>query len=192
MALDEAGVQLIAQGVAAYVSDMNKADQSTTGFYKTLGSSDKSASAFQEVMTGALRHVGAALVEFAAQGVKAIGGFLKDSVGLAGEFESGMLNFQAVAGKDVDAKGLEQFRDLFLDIGKRLPVSTSEVQQAATEMVQGGIDPAIIAAGGLERNIQFAAAAMDGDLVKAAEISSKVLGGWTDANATAEQKTAFL
>ena len=72
MALDEAGVQLIAQGVAAYVSDMNKADQSTTGFYKTLGSSDKSASAFQEVMTGALRHVGAALVEFAAQGVKAI------------------------------------------------------------------------------------------------------------------------
>jgi len=192
MALDEAGVQLIAQGVAAYVSDMNKADQSTTGFYKTLGSSDKSASAFQEVMTGALRHVGAALVEFAAQGVKAIGGFLKDSVGLAGEFESGMLNFQAVAGKDVDAKGLEDFRDLFLDIGKRLPVSTSEVQQAATEMVKGGIDPAIIAAGGLERNIQFAAAAMDGDLVKAAEISSKVLGGWTDANATAEQKTAFL
>jgi len=192
MALDEAGVQLIAQGVAAYVSDMNKADQSTTGFYKTLGSSDKSASAFQEVMTGALRHVGAALVEFAAQGVKAIGGFLKDSVGLAGEFESGMLNFQAVAGKDVDAKGLEQFRDLFLDIGKRLPVSTSEVQQAATEMVKGGIDPAIIAAGGLERNIQFAAAAMDGDLVKAAEISSKVLGGWTDATATAEQKTAFL
>jgi len=192
MALDEAGVQLIAQGVAAYVSDMNKADQSTTGFYKTLGSSDKSASAFQEVMTGALRHVGAALVEFAAQGVKAIGGFLKDSVGLAGEFESGMLNFQAVAGKDVDAKGLEQFRDLFLDIGKRLPVSTSEVQQAATEMVKGGIDPAIIAAGGLERNIQFAAAAMDGDLVKAAEISSKVLGGWTDATATAEQKTEFL
>jgi TP901 family phage tail tape measure protein len=192
MALDEAGVQLIAQGVSAYISDINKADQSTTGFYKTLGSSDKSAGAFQEVITGALRHVGAALIEFGIQGAKAIGGFVKDSIGLAGEFESGMLNFQAVAGKEVDASGLEEFRDLFLDIGKRLPVSTSDVQAAAIEMVKGGIDPAIIAAGGLERNIQFAAAAMDGDLVKAAEISSKVLGGWTDANATAAQKTDFL
>lgn len=192
MALDEAGIQLIAQGVSAYISDINKADKETTGFYKTLGSSDKSAGAFQEVITGALRHVGAALVEFGIQGAKAIGGFVKDSIGLAGEFESGMLNFQAVAGKEVDAAGLEQFRDLFLDIGKRLPVSTSDVQAAAIEMVKGGIDPAIIAAGGLERNIQFAAAAMDGDLVKAAEISSKVLGGWTAANATAQEKTDFL
>jgi len=192
MALDEAGIQLIAQGVSAYISDINKADKETTGFYKTLGSGDKSAGAFQEVITGALRHVGAALVEFGIQGAKAIGGFVKDSIGLAGEFESGMLNFQAVAGKEVDASGLEEFRDLFLDIGKRLPVSTSDVQAAAIEMVKGGIDPAIIAAGGLERNIQFAAAAMDGDLVKAAEISSKVLGGWTAANATAQEKTDFL
>ena len=192
MALDEAGVQLIASGVASYISDINKADNTTTGFYKTLGSSDKSAGAFQEVITGALRHVGVALVEFAAQGAKAIGGFVKDSIGLAGEFESGMLDFQVAAGKKVDTEGLEEFRDLFIDIGKRLPVSTSDVQAAALEMVKGGIDPAIIAAGGLERNIQFASAAMKGDLVKAAEISSKVLGGWSDANATAEEKTNFL
>jgi hypothetical protein len=33
-------------------------------------------------------------------------------------------------------------------------------------MIKGGIDPAIVAAGGLKQNIQFAAAAMDGDLVE--------------------------
>ncbi len=252
MALEEAGVQLIADGVSQYVSGMKKVDDANAGFTKSVDAAVKASeslgdaamkaagltqdaagrwrttsgrfasdaekaaagiatvgtsaeetgrgversgkhfNAFQEVITGALRHVGVALVEFAAQGVKAIGGFVKDSIGLAGDFESGMLDFQSVAGKDVDVSGLEEFRDLFLDIGARLPVSTSDVQQAAIEMVKGGIDPAIIAAGGLERNIQFAAAAMDGDLVKAAEISSKVLGGWTDANASAADKTAFL
>lgn len=192
MALDDAGVQLIAQGVAAYVADMNKADNATSGFYKTLGDSDKSANSFQQVITGALRQVGAALVDFGIQGAKAIGGFVKDSIGLAGDFESGMLTFQSVAGKDVDAKGLEQFRDLFLQLGKELPVSTSEVQLAATEMVKGGIDPATIAAGGLRQNIQFAAAAMDGDLVKAAEISSKIMGGWTSVTQSASDKSAFL
>lgn len=192
MGLDPAGVQMIAEGVAAYVSDLNKADGATTSFYKTLGASDKPAGAFQQVITGALRQVGAALIEFAAQGAKAIGGFVKDSVSLAGDFESGMLNFQAVAGKEVDTKGLEDFRDLFIQLGKELPVSTSEVQLAATEMVKGGIDPATIAAGGLRQNIQFAAAAMDGDLVKAAEISSKVMGGWTAMTDSAADKSAFL
>lgn len=192
MALDQAGLQLIADGVSQYVSDLNKADDKTNSFYKTLGSSDKSANAFQKVITGALIHVGAALVDFAAQGAKAIGGFVKESVNLAGDFESGMKEFQSVAGKGIDTKGLKQFRDLFLKIGKELPVSTSEVQLAATEMIKGGIDPATIAAGGLRQNIQFAAAAMGGDLVKAAEISSKIMGGWAGVNATAADKAAFL
>lgn len=149
-------------------------------------------SGFGEIVTGALRHIGTLAVDSLLKAGQAVVGFVKDSIGLAGNFEAGMLNFQAVAGQEVDASGLEEFRDLFIDIGKRLPVSTGDVQSAAIEMVKGGIDPAIIAAGGLERNIQFAAAAMEGDLVKAAEISSKILGGWSDANATASEKTDFL
>lgn len=192
MSVEEAGLKLIADGVAGYLSDMKKADKATTGFYSTLGDGGKHASAFQQVITGALRQVGVALVQFGIQGAKAIGGFVKDSIGLAGDFEANMLQFQSVAGKSVNTSGLEDFRDLFLDIGKRLPVSTSEVQQAAIEMVKGGIDPATIAAGGLEQNIQFAAAAMGGDLVKAAEISSKILGGWAGVNATAAEKADFL
>ncbi len=109
-----------------------------------------------------------------------------------GDFEAGMLQFQSVAGRDVDASGLEKFHDLFLTLGKELPVSTKDVQMAAIEMVKGGIDPATIAAGGLRQNIQFAAAAMGGDLVKAAEISSKIMGGWAGVNATAAEKADFL
>lgn len=192
MALEESGLKLIADGVSAYLSDINKADKANEGFYKTLGDAPKHAGAFQQVITGALRHVGASLVEFAAQGAKAIGGFVKDSIDLAGDFESGMLEFQSVAGKEVDTRGLEEFRDLFLQIGKELPVSTSDVQKAATEMIKGGIDPAALAAGALEQNIQFAAAAMGGDLVKAAEISSKIMGGWAGVGATAAEKAEFL
>lgn len=192
MPLEEAGLQLIAQNVNVYLGDMGKADNATEGFYKTLGNAGPAANGFQTVITGALRQVGAVMIDFAVQGAKAIGGFVKDSIGLAGDFEAGMLTFQSAAGAGVDTKGLEDFRDLFLQIGKELPVSTSEVQQAATEMVKGGIDPATIAAGGLRQNIQFAAAAMDGDLVKAAEISSKIMGGWTSQTDSAADKAAFL
>lgn len=190
--MEQAGVALIAQGSNAYIGDLKSATSATNAFVDATEKGGGRVSAAGQVMIGGLRQVGAVAVDAFGKALKATAAFIGDSIDLAGDFEQGMLDFQAVAGKDVDTDGLEEFRDLFIDIGKRLPVSTTEVQQAATEMVKGGIDPAIIAAGGLERNIQFAAAAMDGDLVKAAEISSKVLGGWVDATASAEQKTAFL
>lgn len=245
MALEQAGVQLVAQGAAAFDTDMASASKAVAGFgaaadksavlaqdaagrwrtstgrfatdaekaaagvaplptaAKAAGDAAKKAGddaekgghgfdVFGQIAIGALRKVGSLAVDAMAQASKATIGFLKDSVSVAGDFQQGMLNFQAVAGKDVDAKGLRQFHDLFIQLGKDLPVSTSEVEQAATEMVKGGIDPATIAAGGLKQGIQFAAAAMGGDLVKAAEISSKIVGGWSDVNATAADKAAFL
>lgn len=192
MALEQAGIQLIAQGVNVYVGDLKDATSATNHFVDTTDKGSGKINAAGEVITGALRHIGTIAVDAFAQAARATVGFLKDSVDLAGDFEAGMLGFQAVAGKDVDTAGLEKFHDLFLQLGKDLPVSTSQVQQAAIEMVKGGIDPATVAAGGLRQNIQFAAAAMDGDLVKAAEISSKIMGGWAGVNATAAEKAAFL
>jgi TP901 family phage tail tape measure protein len=190
--MEQAGVQLIAQGAGAYASDLKNATNATDSFVRGTEQGGGKVNAASQIMIGALRQLGTIAVDAFAQAARAGADFLKDSVGLAGDFEAGMLKFQSVAGKDVDTAGLEKFHDLFIQIGKELPVSTSDVQKAAIEMVKGGIDPAIIAAGGLRQNIQFAAAAMDGDLVKAAEISSKILGGWTDANATAAEKTDFL
>lgn len=192
MALEQAGVQLIAQGADAYNADLKNATNATNTFVDSTEQGGGRVSGASQIMIGALRQLGTIAVDAFMQAGKAAVAFVGDSIKVAGDFEQGMLNFQAVAGKEVDASGLKDFRDLFITLGKELPVSTMEVQQAAAEMVKGGIDPAIIAAGGLKQNIQFAAAAMEGDLVKAAEISSKILGGWTDANATAAQKADFL
>lgn len=190
--MEQAGVQLIAQGANVYIGDLKSATNATNTFVDATDKGSGRVSSAGQVMIGALRHIGTVAVDAFGQALKATAAFVGDSIGLAGDFEQGMLNFQAVAGKDVDTEGLEDFRDLFLQIGKELPVSTAEVQKAATEMIKGGIDPAIVAAGGLRQNIQFAAAAMEGDLVAAAEISAKILGGWADANATAAQKADFL
>ena len=48
--------------------------------------------------------------------------------------------------------GLDKFKNLFIGLGRDLPVSTAEVQQAAINLVKGGIDPATVAAGGLRTN----------------------------------------
>jgi len=191
--MQQIGLDAVLNNVPDFTDGIDKMNRAVDSF----ASNGKQAGAdfgggFGEIVTGALRKIGELSVQALLKAGQAITGFVKDSIGLAGDFQAQMLEFQSVAGKDVDTKGLEQFRDLFLDIGKRLPVSTSEVQQAAIEMVKGGIDPATIAAGGLEQNIKFASAAMGGDLVKAAEISSKILGGWTSVNATAAEKSDFL
>lgn len=193
MALPKAGVELVADGLASFTGDMGKANSAVAAFGSTgQRAGGMFARGFGEIVTGALRQVGAAAVEFAAQGAKAVGDFLTDAVSQAGDFEQGMLEFQAIAGKGVDTTGLQQFHDLFLQLGKELPVSTSEVQQAAIEMVKGGIDPATVAAGGLRQTIQFAAAAMDGDLAGAAEIAAKAVAGWAEVGATAADKAALL
>ena len=193
MALQPIGLDATLNNVPDFTAGINKMNQGVNSFAQNSTKHGQAfAGGFGEIVTGALRKIGELGVQALLKAGQAVAGFVKDSIGLAGTFEANMLQFQSVAGKAVDTKGLEEFRDLFIDIGKRLPVSTSEVQQAAIEMVKGGIDPATIAAGGLEQNIQFAAAAMGGDLVKAAEISSKIMGGWAGVGATAAEKADFL
>src|SRR5438128_1278132 len=99
-------------------------------------------SSLREIGVGALREIGTLAVDALGKAAQAVGGFLKDSISVAGDFEAGMNNFKAVIGDAVDTKGLDQFKSLFISLGKELPVSTSDVQQAAIEMVKGGIDPA--------------------------------------------------
>jgi TP901 family phage tail tape measure protein len=148
-------------------------------------------SALQQIAIGAFRQIGALAVNALGQAAKAIGSFVADSVNVAGDFEAGMNKFQAVAGKGVDTKGLEEFKDLFISLGRELPVSTSEVEQAAIEMVSGGIDPAIIKGGALRQTLEFAAAS-GLSLADAAATSAKFLAGWTSSSATAAEKIAFL
>jgi TP901 family phage tail tape measure protein len=137
--------------------------------------------------------LGGAAVAAAGAAASAIGGMVTDSVSLAGQFEGGMNEFAAAAGGSLEAAGMDvqQFQDLFLQLGAKLPVSTMEVQQAAIALVKGGIDPAIIAAGGLESSLNFASAAGMG-LEDAANLSVKMLGTFTSVTDSAATKTEFM
>lgn len=143
------------------------------------------------VMGGAIASAlgGAALGAItAASG--AMAGFIGDSIGAAGAFEAGMQSFAAAAG-NMGQEEVAQFKDLFLDLGKELPVSTQEVQDAAIALVKGGLDPAVVSAGALEDSLKFAAAAGMG-LEEAAELGVKMLGTFVPITASAAEQTAFL
>lgn len=191
--LEKAGVSLVAENASQFFGDMNKAGDAVNAFSRDTTTASGKVSSASEIMTGALRHIGTIAIDAFMQAGRAAIGFVSDSISAAGDFESGMNKFAAVAGGALEESGLQlkDFRDQFIQIGKELPVSTAEVQEAAIEMVKGGIEPATIAAGGLEQVIQFAAAA-DLDLAQASTIAAKALGGWTDMTASADEKAAFL
>lgn len=186
------GVEMVAANLQGFLNSLQTGNNAVAQFGKGMDSAGKQTGSASQIMIGALRQVGSLATDYLLKAGRALIGFGQDSLRLAGDFTDGMYQFQVAAGKDLDTKGLEQFHDLFLQLGKDLPVSTSDVQQAAIEMVKGGIDPAILAAGGLKQNIQFASAAMKGDLVGAAEISAKVIAGWASVGATAAEKSELL
>jgi hypothetical protein len=183
------------EGAAKATQDAGAAAKTATPSIAQLGkaATDSGAhfSAFREIAVGAFREIGSMAVSALGQVAQAVGGFAASTISVAGNFEAGFNAFQAAAGKGIDTTGLANFRQMFIDLGRELPVSTTEVEQAATEMVTGGIDPAIVAAGGLRSTIQFAAASQM-SLADAAGTSAKLLAGWTDASASAADKAAFL
>ena len=220
MTFETVGVKLVADNASAYMGDIAKSEKALDGFVSALAEATTKINAFgsatgaidatrklgdeaektgpkfnslSEIATGALRRIGEVAIDAFAKAGSAAIGFFTDSISVAGDFESDMNKFAAVAGGALEESGLKlkDFRDQFIQIGKELPVSTAEVQQAAIEMVKGGIEPATIAAGGLKQVIQFAAAA-DLDLAEASTIAAKALGGWVSISATAQEKADFL
>lgn len=191
MALEQVGVTFIAAGGDVYITTLNSATSSTNTFVDATEKGGGRVSGAGQVMIGALRQIGSMAVQAFEQAAKATATFVGDSIKVAGDFEAGMNKFQAVAGKGVDTAGLAKFKDLFITLGKELPVSTSEVESAAIEMVSGGIDPAIVAGGALRQTIQFAAAS-GLSLADAAKTSAKFLAGWTSSAATTTEKVDFL
>lgn len=186
-----------ADKAAAEVDDLGDAAKKGGKEVDDLGEdaekSSKGLSVLDRIAKGASERIGHLLTDAAAQAGQAIVRFIGDSIDAAGDFEAGMNNFAATAGDSLAESGqsVEDFKDLFLSLGRELPVSTAEVQQAAIEMAKGGIEPATIAAGGLRQTLQFAAASGLG-LAESAEIAAKAVGGWTAVNATAAQKADFL
>lgn len=195
MALQQIGLDATLNNLPDFTSGIGKMNAAVDGFAKNSAESGGAFSkGFGEIVTGALREIGTLAVDALAKGGQAVAGFLKDSIGVAGDFQQEFAQFQIAVGHTIDGTGLklDDFKKQFISLGKELPVSTQEVEQAAVEMARGGIDPAVIAAGGLRQTIQFASAALKGDLVQAAQISAKTMQAWTSITDNAATKTDFL
>ncbi len=162
------------------LTEMDKTARASGGGFTVLGGAAAAA-------------LGGVVVQAAQAAAGAVAGFVGDSITAAGGFEAGMNQFAAAAGEGMADAGLatEDFQELFLGLGAKLPVSTLEVQEAAIALVKGGISPATIAAGGLESSLMFATAA-GMELAEAAELGVKMLGTFGDANMTAAQQAEFL
>jgi TP901 family phage tail tape measure protein len=153
----------------------------------------RKTSAASEIMTGALRRVGEIATNAFLEAGQAAARFAVDSVKTAGNFEAGMNRFGAITGDSLDSAGLslKNFSDLFLQLGKDTAFSAGQAQEAAINLAKGGIDPAVIAAGGLSSALALAAAG-ELDLAQAAEITAKQYGVWVDRTAPAAEQAAFL
>lgn len=193
MSLPLAGVKFIADNLSGFLGDVQRGDQALASFGQRAGSTGQQVSGFEQVTTGALRRVGEVAVNAGMQAAQAVGSFVVDSVKKAGDFDAGMRVFAAAAGDGLAKAGLsvDDFKQQFLSLGAELPVSTSAVQEAATTLIRGGLDPLVIKSGALKDSLQFAAAA-GMELGDAAELSIKQLGTFGNANMTAAEQVAFL
>ncbi|MBK9711565.1 MAG: phage tail tape measure protein [Kouleothrix sp.] len=180
--------------MAAELTIIFRGQDEATPATKSVAEGLSSLNPAAEIATGALRRVGEIATDALGMAAQKVVAFAGDSIKAAGDFEQGMAGFANATGQTLadSGKSLDDFKQLFLSLGAELPVSTTEVEQAAIAMAQGGIDPATIAAGGLKDTIQFASAALKGDLVSAAEISAKTMQAWTSINDDAATKTEFM
>jgi TP901 family phage tail tape measure protein len=194
MSFELVGVRLVAENGDAYLATMTAADKATTGFGDTSSGVFKQMPGLADIAVGALHKIGEIAVSAFLDAGKAAVGFFKDSISAAGDFQQNFAEFGNAVGHTIDGTGLklDDFKKEFISLGKELPVSTADVEKAAIEMARGGIDPAVIAGEGLRRTIQFASAAMKGDLVGAAQISAKTMQAWTNITDDAKTKTDFL
>src|SRR5262245_48119671 len=107
MALEKAGVQLVAENAAQFSADMTKSSSAVNNFSDNTEKAASKTSGASEIMTGALRHIGTIAVDAFMQAGRAAVGFVTDSISVAGDFEAGMNSFAAVAGGALDEAGLK-------------------------------------------------------------------------------------
>ena len=132
--LPQSGIELVAQGASAYIADVNKAARATDDFTKNLSSSGNRASAFGEVVTGALRRVGEVALDALGMAAKAAGQFLADSVTSAADVEQTLNVLGATSG--ATAAQLEEVRDVAIKLGGDLDLPNASAQDAAEAMLE--------------------------------------------------------
>lgn len=191
------GVGLGVDGFSQFQSEMAKANQVVRDFARqssgevedfssTAAKAGPKVDVFREVAVGALRAVGETAVMVLGQATRAMADFVGDSSKVAGDFEANMYRFEAVTGSSIAEGGqtLDEFRELFMQLGADTQFSAAEAQEAAIELAKGGVKPLAISSGVLEQTLSLAAAG-ELDLANAAEITAKAMAIWGDTGVTA-------
>lgn len=125
--LPQSGVSLVAQNAGQFVSTM-------AGAEGALGSFGKGAGAMSEIVTGAFRRVGELVVDMAGQAARAVGDWLKDSVGVAGDFEQTLNVLGATSG--ATAADLDQVAKKAKELGADMSLPATSAQDAAEVMLE--------------------------------------------------------
>lgn len=193
MALQEAGLKLVAEGAAQYVSQIAGADSATQQFAGGLEGAGGRASGAASIMTGALERVGHIAVDALGQAAQAAGQFVADSITAAGDFEASVNNLAAISGTALADAGFS-FDDVSakaLQLGQDTKYSAAEAVTAMTELVKGGVPIADVMTTATDATLNLAAAA-GVELGSAAEIVSKQLGVWGETGVEATQVADLL
>lgn len=171
----------------------NQASTAIRGLDRALEQSRAGFSAFEQIAIGAFRRVGEVAVNAMADAARGVASFVASSVKVSGDYEATLNEFAAVTGEALSDAGLSlrQFDSLALEMGAKTQFSAAQAAQAMVELAKGGMDPATIAAGGLEAALGLAAAG-GLDLAKAAEITVKQTQVWKDNSLTAAQAADIM
>lgn len=185
MALDQAGVELIAKGAGEYVDAMGRARDAqgrfVAGIKEAEATTGGGGGSLSTMGMAAANFIGTMAVQAFNAAKDAAAEFVGSTITVAADYESTMNRFKAVTGDAIEQSGMkvEDFNALFLDMGAKTQYSAQQAADAAVNLAKGGMDPATIAAGGLEGALALAAAG-ELDLAQAAEITAKTLGVWGD------------
>lgn len=158
-----------------------------------VGTEAAAAAPQMESLAGDLFFVGEAAVQAGSYLTQMFTEPMGETLNIAGDVEQNLLRFSSVAGDALEEAGLQidDLKELFIDLGQSTEFNANESAEAAVNLAKGGIDPAIIAAGGLATALDLAAAG-ELNLATAAEISAAQYGVWVDRTMSAAQQADLL
>lgn len=193
MALEQTGLEFIAEGAEAFDQALDTAAESVSSFEGTASQAADSFNPFEEIITGALRRVGEVALDFAVNVGQALIQFGKDSFEGALEAE----------------KGLVRLRGAIKRAGDNAAISEEDALAYAESLkgLAGGSDDAVIAAQAMLLKFQDIgkdvfpqalqtsldlAAVLGTDAVSAAEQLGRALGNPEAASRLLKQAGVFL
>jgi TP901 family phage tail tape measure protein len=175
--MEQAGVQLIAQGIAAYLDDMKSATRATNTFVDSTEHGGGRVGAAGQVMIGALRQVGVIAVQAFGVALRAGADFIGDSVKLAGDFDQTMSVLQATSEATAEEMAAVSAKAKALGADLTLPATSAvDAGKAMLELSKAGFTVAesMDAAKGV---LQLAAAAQISE-ARAAEINANAINAF--------------